>query len=244
MSLFTIGSGFRTKESNKQRRAPEEAPELGLRLRLPVKESLFTCNGLDLLNSFAPTVIEGPLFAGATHEQLREHFKTWAASDFQQQGSHIRSIDIVYAGRYRYFIAVDQQSLESVLNARERSPSRERTGYVPLVRIDWEREGATLEIDPVTGEKTYELHQVEGYQREDEGWAKVAYEDVQFQGYMSIQDGLDWKVFYKSPPKLVDISHRLRDPDLYKDYASRVRDRWGEHRLPQRQSRKKRSILS
>lgn len=43
-------------------------------------------NGLDLLDTFTPTVMEDPSFEGAAVATLREHFKQWAKT-FVKRGT-------------------------------------------------------------------------------------------------------------------------------------------------------------
>jgi hypothetical protein len=49
------------------------------------KRKLGFYSGVNLLDNFAPTVFEDPLFEGATADKIREHFKTWAADAVQRE---------------------------------------------------------------------------------------------------------------------------------------------------------------
>ncbi|KAJ5881915.1 uncharacterized protein N7529_000587 [Penicillium soppii] len=74
--------------------------------------------GLDTLERFRPTVFEDPSF---------DVVKT---AKRQEQG-----IDTLYtSGRFLFFVMVDQEALESVLNSK----AMITTGFVRLVYGDWE----------------------------------------------------------------------------------------------------------
>jgi hypothetical protein len=82
----------------------------------PVPEFLEFYNDLDLLDTFAPTVLEDPSFEGATVATLREHFNQWAkAGRKEEQG--VSEDYCARTGRARFCIMVDQEAMESVLNA-------------------------------------------------------------------------------------------------------------------------------
>ncbi|KAJ5804470.1 uncharacterized protein N7518_000773 [Penicillium psychrosexuale] len=49
-------------------------------------------SGLDLLDTFAPTVFEDPSFEGATVVNLREHFNKWAKTDFDEEVGFVRMV--------------------------------------------------------------------------------------------------------------------------------------------------------
>ena len=50
-----------------------------------VPEYLGFYDGLDLLDTFAPTVLEDPSFEGATVATLREHFYQWAKTSLKEE---------------------------------------------------------------------------------------------------------------------------------------------------------------
>lgn len=92
------------------------------RLYDSVTELLELDNGLDTLDSHAPTVLQDPSFAGATTATLRAHFrKIWTPAAFKEENPGL-STDILpaaEAGRYPFSIMVDREALESVLRAPE-----------------------------------------------------------------------------------------------------------------------------
>ena len=87
------------------------------------KRKLEYYSGLELLDDFVPTVFEDPSFEGATADELCEHFKAWAADAVQREQNITASQaseSYPRTGRYRFFVMVDQEALESVLNAPDR----------------------------------------------------------------------------------------------------------------------------
>lgn len=169
------------------------------RLYDSVKEQLNYYNGLDLLDSFAPTVIEDPAFTGATTAVLREHFKQWAPDAFQRENPDLPldSLPALGSGRYRFFIMVDQESLESVLN--EPKPKYNNRGYVRLVQANWE---------PLWDDENLESEEqpepLEGYTLEYVGWMKVVYDRVQISGFLALNHDIDWIDYYERPPAIQD----------------------------------------
>lgn len=125
-----------------------------------VKEYLELCNGIDMLHSFAPTVIQDrAAFEGATTAVVREHFvNTWVPGVFPEENPDL-DIDILRnaeAGRYRFFIMVDEESLRSVLEVEE--DSIRHAGFVRLVQADW----GSKRPNAVDDEEEEEIPPVEG----------------------------------------------------------------------------------
>lgn len=178
----------------------------------PVKRYLEYDNGLDMLDSFAPTVIQDrAAFEGATTAALREHFvNTWVPSAFsvENPGLDMDILPNAEAGRYRFFIMVDEESLRSVLDATEDGINK--TGFVRLVQADWGsqrayvvEEGDEEEIALVPGWD--ECEPLEGCILRDVGWMNVLYDHVEAMGYLSIRMHWDWEDHYYRPPEIVQI---------------------------------------
>ncbi|RDW70885.1 uncharacterized protein DSM5745_08396 [Aspergillus mulundensis] len=177
------------------------------RLYDAVTELLELGNGLDILESFAPTVIEDPSFAGATTATLREHFRsTWVPSAFADENPRLspRILSAAEGGRYRFFIMVDRDSLESVLQAPGEDEGINRTGYVRLVRGEWEPQEREGEGEGVSedGDEEDELVPLEGSTAEDVGWMNVVYDDAQLTAYLKIQCDWDFEDHYERPPAI------------------------------------------
>ncbi|KAF7168680.1 hypothetical protein CNMCM6106_003798 [Aspergillus hiratsukae] len=102
-----------------------------------VTDKLEFYNGLDMLQSFAPTVLEDKsLFDGANTSVIREHFKQWVVTACQQeQGISPEKLEYAESGRYRFCLMVNEEALQSVLNAPPEDDVN-RTGYVVLVNGD------------------------------------------------------------------------------------------------------------
>ncbi|KAL4733561.1 hypothetical protein BDV11DRAFT_210111 [Aspergillus similis] len=182
------------------------------RLNGSVTKLLELGNGLDILDSYAPTVLQDPSFAGATTATLRAHFrKIWTPAAFEEENPGL-SMDIlpaVEAGRYRFFIMVDQEALESVLRAPGRT---NRTGFVRLVNAEWEpqaeSEGRSVsqhgDSDGDADEED-QLVPLEGSTAEDVGWMNVLYDQAQLTAYLDIQRDWDWEDYYERPPVVLAL---------------------------------------
>jgi hypothetical protein len=148
---------------------------------------------LDMLEEFCPTVFEDPSFDGATTALLRTHFRKWVETAKRQE----QGIDTLYtSGRYIFFVMVDQEALESVLNSN--SKAMIRTGFVRLVNGDWQPE---VNED---GDEDEELEPIEGCTQEDVGWMKIPYDEVQpiGAGGLAMCDMHDWHMYYTRPPEM------------------------------------------
>lgn len=148
--------------------------------------------GLDMLESFCPTVFEDPSFDGATTAHLRTHFRKWVETAKRQE----QGIDTLYtSGRYIFFVMVDQEALESVLNSDPEAMIT--TGFVRLVYGDWEPEANE------DGENE-DLEPIEGCTQEDVGWMKIPYDEVQSigAGGLAMRDMHDWDMYYARPPEV------------------------------------------
>ncbi|KAL4761351.1 uncharacterized protein BDW70DRAFT_150214 [Aspergillus foveolatus] len=105
------------------------------RLYNSVTELLDLDNGLDILDSYAPTVLQDPSFAGATTATLRAHFrKTWTPAAFIDENPEV---------------------LESVLQAP--GDGMNLTGYVRLVYAEWEPQDEEDKLVPLEGSTTKDV---------------------------------------------------------------------------------------
>lgn len=103
-----------------------------------VKGRIEFYNGVDLLDSFAPTVLEDKtLLNSATASVICKHFQQWRATASQQeQGIPIERAEWAQSGRYRSCLTVDEEDLLSVLNAPPVGQVNE-TGFVILINGKW-----------------------------------------------------------------------------------------------------------
>ncbi|KAJ5125639.1 hypothetical protein N7476_010025 [Penicillium atrosanguineum] len=166
-----------------------------------VPEYLEFYSGLDLLDTFAPTVLEDPSFEGATVSTLREHFNQWAkASRKEEQG--VAEDYYARTGRYRFFIMVDQEAMESVLSAPDEFD--DETGFIRIVRADWEPE-VLDEEDIANGDISDPEESLEGCTEHDVGWMKMCWSDIELPGFHKLRDIDDWQAYYARPPEIGDI---------------------------------------
>lgn len=157
-------------------------------------------SGLDLLNTFAPTVLEDPSFEGATVATLRKHFKQWAKASLKEEQG-VPEDYYARTGRYRFFIMVDQEAMESVLSAAE---DDYETGFVRMVNAEWKPE-VLDEEDIANGDVPPPEEPLEGCTEKDVGWMKVCWGYVELPGFHKIRDWEDWEAYYTRPPEIADI---------------------------------------
>lgn len=157
-------------------------------------------SGLDLLDTFYPTVFEDPSFDGATVVTLRKHFKQWAKSSLKEEQG-VREDYYARTGRYRFFIMVDQEAMESVLSAAE---DDYETGFVRMVNAEWKPE-VFDEEDIANGNIPPPEEPLEGCTENDVGWMKVCWGYVELPGFHKVCDWEDWEAYYTRPPEIVDI---------------------------------------
>ncbi|CAG8268667.1 unnamed protein product [Penicillium salamii] len=150
-------------------------------------------NGLDLLDTFTPTVLEDPSFEGATVATLREHFNQWAKSSLKEEQGVAEDYQAC-TGRYRFFIMVDQEAMDSVLSAPE---DEDEAAFVRMVYAEWEPE--------VPDEEDIAKEPIEGCTQNDVGWMKTCWRWVQLPGFHKMQDWDDWEAYYVRPPEIGDI---------------------------------------
>ncbi|RHZ53921.1 uncharacterized protein CDV56_106255 [Aspergillus thermomutatus] len=180
-----------------------------LRSQDPAEEDAH-CANMHLLKSFAPTVLENQLlFDGASTSVVRGHFKQWVVTACQQEeGIPPKRLEYAQSGRYRFCLMVNEEALQSVLNA----PPVERvngTDFVILVNGMWvpemmdEAEIALYDDCPSLSD---DYDPVEGCTLHDVGWMKVFYDGAEIDGWADLCDVQDWQLHYYRPP---DIGFRL-----------------------------------
>ncbi|KAF1988766.1 hypothetical protein K402DRAFT_391467 [Aulographum hederae CBS 113979] len=125
-------------------------------------------------------VMEGPEFADASKDAVREYFKAWTASDeakAEQPNRTINNEDGSLMGltpRYTFCVHVDTDALESVMRlSTPLDQDYSCEAYLNLIDARWDYESVT--VDYATGEKFDGENEVEvdGYKCHDVGWMKV-----------------------------------------------------------------------
>ncbi|GKZ83062.1 hypothetical protein AnigIFM56816_007890 [Aspergillus niger] len=149
--------------------------KLMIRVHKRVEEYLQYYNGLDLLARFTSTVLEDRSFESATVASLRNKFNEWAVT------ARLKN------GRYRFFIMVDQEALDSTLSTPDDDI---HGGFVRLVNAECEPEELYEEELAERGGPGPEEELLEGRTEEDVGWMKVCWGKSQTPGYVTLGDSL------------------------------------------------------
>lgn len=181
------------------------------RYRWHISDSLKFYNGLDMLDRFQTTVFEDrALFEGASTAKIREHFQKWATAAIQEEGG---SPDIirywnVRVARHRFCLFVDEESLQSVLQAPI-DDCLNKHAFVNMLNGWWKLE--TIEDysqeDLEDGDELEDLlddgyDPIEGYTVKDVGWMKVALCDAGLEGFEKMGEGLEWESLYERPQEI------------------------------------------
>ncbi|KAL4815674.1 hypothetical protein BDW67DRAFT_185676 [Aspergillus spinulosporus] len=86
------------------------------RLNFCVRDTLERYNGLDLLESYAPIVLQDKAFDGTTLA-IRDHFKQWVTTaSEQEQGVPWEEAQRAELPRYKFCVVVDEEVLQSVFS--------------------------------------------------------------------------------------------------------------------------------
>ncbi|GCB20113.1 hypothetical protein AAWM_02998 [Aspergillus awamori] len=169
-----------------------------------VRTSLESYDGLDLLDSFRPTVMDDKTqFSGATPDSVRDHFNGWSTTACEaEQGVPLTDYRWHSTARYGLCIMVDEEALKSVLDIPyEKLNVWNDTGYVILVNGRHEVDHASIkESDEKIENDDYEpLH---GCTYEDIGWMKVYYGMAQVYACAHLGASSWWEEDYRRPPKI------------------------------------------
>lgn len=135
------------------------------------------------------------LFDGASRDQLRQHFRTWATEaekSEQPRAVNVDDKDYDVASRYQYFVQVDEEVLRATVDADPDNDSD--CGWVNFVRC-WDQD-----LDPDWREENREyIDEEDG----DEGWMRIAGDMVGPDFYDGIGASSEyWYAFYTPPPGL------------------------------------------
>ncbi|KAJ6001469.1 hypothetical protein N7499_002618 [Penicillium canescens] len=157
-----------------------------------------------MLDTFQTTVFEDQvLFEGASTATIREHFQNWATTAIQLESSSgspdmIRHFN-VRAARYRFCFFVDEESLQSVLNAPV-DDCINMDAFVNMLYGWWKPES----IEDFSQEDLEDVDEpadllddgyeaVEGCTLKDVGWMKVALCDAGLEGFQKMGEDGEWK---------------------------------------------------
>ena len=155
----------------------------------------------DVTNSLEWTFVsDRASLDGASRDQLRVHFRAWAAeAEKAEQPRAVVAGRWDKSQRYSFFIEVDEEALRAVADADLDDPLDE--GWVNIVRC------GEMDLGPEARERERErenipVEDVEG--DGDEGWMTIASHMVGPDFYDAIGDlPQNWYAFYTPPPGLV-----------------------------------------
>ncbi|KAI7183420.1 hypothetical protein KC343_g12538 [Hortaea werneckii] len=152
------------------------------------------------------------IFDNATTDFLREHFNQWKSAKLQreqQRATRPTETMLLKTPRYRYFIRVNREALDSVLSAPgnwDADPESTATGWVHVVDSI-----CTAEMDDVDSDTeecdmlNLDFEPIEDCRREDVGWMKVATRSICTELYSLMDDPEMWRVIYKRPPEMAVV---------------------------------------
>lgn len=172
-----------------------------------VRQTLEIHDGLDMLDSFVPTVIDDKKrLDGVPPSIVRDYFNQWARIACEtEQGVPFDCAMREMAVRYNVCIMVDEEALQSVLDIPlEDVDGYNENGFVILVNGRWEPYFLSEEeLEGYTSppqENNFEP--VQGCTLEDVGWMKVRYDQAQIVASAYMRDDSGWNAEYRRPPEI------------------------------------------
>jgi len=162
----------------------------------------------EILDTLDWKVFEGPEFANADKHMVRQHFRTWAASNeaqAEQPNMRLKNKDgsvLEATPRYTFCLHVDTAALESVVGlSGPLIMDNHGKAYVNMIDVSW-RYGV---VDKTSGENydSEEEEEVEGYRCHDVGWMKVAVHTLWVFVYHSLLDTSLYDNIYTRPPHIL-----------------------------------------
>ncbi|CAG8403738.1 unnamed protein product [Penicillium salamii] len=166
-----------------------------------VRTELESYDGLDMLDPFRPVVMEDGRFDGATPDQIRDAFKEWARGACEtEHGVPYDRAESAFSARYRLYIMVDEEALQSVLDIpTEDLEEYNATGFVILINGRWPPDWDPEEL--AAGGGLDDGHEpVYGCTLDEVGWMKVRYDEAQIGASSRMTDDGGWGVEYRRPP--------------------------------------------
>jgi hypothetical protein len=182
------------------------------RYRWHISDMLKNYNGLDMLDSFQTTVFEDrALFEGASTATIREHFQKWATTAIQEESGGSPDMirySNVEAARYRFCLFVDEESLQSVLQAPI-DDCLNKDAFVNMLYGWWKPESIEdfIQEDLEYVDNPEDLlddgyDPVEGCTLKDVGWMKVALCDAGLEGFQMMGETGEWERLYERPQEI------------------------------------------
>lgn len=152
-------------------------------------------------------------FNSASKDQLRRHFRAWARSAAVAENPRAQRLGLeLHAPRYRFFVQVDGEAMESVLaNSDVTDSNPHETGYVNLVDAQWRSQADLVAEMKAKGDQhRWQEHSVEddyepveGCAEEEVGWFRLASSRMAPEVYdVLAADESMWYVEYQRPPAI------------------------------------------
>lgn len=178
------------------------------RFHFHIRQILEYLNGLDILDSFVPTVMDDKTrFDGINPAIVPDYFNQWARTACEtEQGVSFKRTSRANTAQYRLCIMVDEEALLSDLNIpREKIDGYNDPSFVILIHGAWEPEFLTEE--DLTGYHSPPLENnfesVKGSSTlEDVGWMNVCYDEAQIATSAYMCDSATWGDRYIRPPEI------------------------------------------
>jgi hypothetical protein len=154
-------------------------------------------------------ISDRPTLDGASREQLRERFRAWRETAVQAENPRRDPADTVMGQRYRYFLQVDEESLQSVV---EGDGDTLDGSWVNFVRCDDEMDKyiQTLEEDKERDAREPRDQEDEGLgtseppKPEDEWWMMISTDMIHLDFYTTMVAPLEiWWIYYREPPEVL-----------------------------------------
>ena len=140
---------------------------------------------------------------GASTETLRERFREWTAGEVARQpGNYLPAV----IPRFRYFIKIDQEVLDSLAVSISRETHWSNNTFVKFVDGNWKplaESQRDLEQEDDGWEKEF-LEPIDGCMEEDVGWIRIAPYMISADFYEVMSgDENQRSTFYERPPRIV-----------------------------------------
>jgi hypothetical protein len=135
---------------------------------------------------------------GASRQQLRHRFRDWRDTAIQAENPRRDPVDTNWSQRYLFFVRVDEDSLNSVLEGNGEFLD---SGWVHLIRCDEKLDFGRL-LEHKDGELDRDLSPVP--EHGDDGWMMISGHMINGEFYESLGTAIEyWDAFYESPPSVV-----------------------------------------
>lgn len=176
------------------------------RLRHDYEEAFHMDNGDDILGQLRLTVMDDKQkFNGATADDIRHHFQTWALESYKHEQSQERDERQQLAGlnrspRYNFAVQIDGDSLHSIIHDTPETPDWDidHKGWVKVIKRSW-----SLESEEELDDHETQYEPLEGFTVWDVGWVRIPVVSVMTEWYVQSYELNNWPTYYRRPPQVV-----------------------------------------